>query len=70
MQPMMTSQRRGDVRWEWIGEAWKLFTENPGAWIGMTLITAVIALVALVLPFFLFVIPAGIFASRSGGDAG
>ncbi len=69
MQPMMTSHRRGDVRWEWIGDAWKLFTENPGAWIGMTLITAAIALVAIALPAFLFVIPAGIFASGSSGDA-
>lgn len=70
MQPMMISHKRGDVRWEWIGDAWKLFTENPGAWIGMTLISAVIALIAIFLPFFIFVVPAGMFATGNGGDAG
>jgi uncharacterized membrane protein len=64
---MMTSQRRGDVRWEWIGDAWQFFTENPGAWIGMTIVSAVVAVIAIVLPVFFFIIPTGILASGSGG---
>jgi hypothetical protein len=53
------------VRWEWIAEAWKLFTNNPGAWIGMILISAVIGIVVVVLPVTLIFIPMGIFASNS-----
>jgi zinc-ribbon domain len=53
------------VRWEWIAEAWKLFTNSPGAWIGMILISAVIGIVLVVLPFTLIFIPMGIFASNS-----
>ena len=53
------------VRWEWISEAWKLFTNNPGAWIGMILISAVIGIVLVILPVTLIFIPMGIFASKN-----
>lgn len=68
MQPVTASHGRGDVRWEWIGDAWKLFAENPVAWIGMTLITAVIAVVAFFLPAFFFIIPMVTMAPRDGTD--
>jgi hypothetical protein len=69
MQPMMTSQRSGEVRWEWIGDAWKLFAANPGAWIGMQLLylTAIILIIGL--PVMLVMIPAGVFASRNDPSA-
>lgn len=60
---------RAEVRWEWIGDAWKLYTNNPGAWIGMILISAVIAIVLVVLPIALIFVPMGIFASNNDPGA-
>ncbi|MGH9754968.1 MAG: zinc-ribbon domain-containing protein [Blastocatellia bacterium] len=61
--------KRAEVHWEWIGEAWKLFTNNPGAWIGMTLTTAIITIVLIVLPIAFILVPMGIFASTSSPDS-
>src|SRR5215475_356075 len=58
--------KRAEVRWEWIGEAWKLFTNNPGSWIGMILISAIIGILLIALPVALILVPAGIFASNNG----
>jgi membrane-anchored glycerophosphoryl diester phosphodiesterase (GDPDase) len=65
MQSMMMSQRKGEVRWEWIGEAWKLFTANPGAWIGMLLLYVIATFLIIGLPVMFILIPAGVFASNS-----
>jgi hypothetical protein len=32
-----TQIRSSEVRWEWIGHAWKMFTSDPGTWILMQL---------------------------------
>src|SRR5688572_28716409 len=69
MSQYMTPARKIEVRWEWIGEAWKLFTANPGAWIGMILITGVIGLLLIALPIGLILIPAGLFASNGDPSA-
>jgi membrane-anchored glycerophosphoryl diester phosphodiesterase (GDPDase) len=61
--------KRAEVRWEWIGDAWKLFTNNPGAWIGMVLITVIIATILIVAPIAFILIPMGIFASNDDPGA-
>jgi hypothetical protein len=68
MQPMMTLGNRGEVRWEWIGEAWKYFTQNPGTWIAMMAISFVITLIAIAAPILLFLVPAGLFASNTSSS--
>src|SRR5262245_44916803 len=65
MSQYMTPAKKIGVRWEWIGEAWKLYTSNPGAWIGMMLINFIIALLVIFVPLGLILIPAGIFTSNS-----
>src|SRR5262245_345022 len=65
MSQQMMSGKRAEVRWEWIGEAWKLFLNNPAAWIGMILITAIVVVLLVVLPIVFLIIPTGIFASRN-----
>src|SRR5262245_26348269 len=67
-QYMVMAAKKVEVRWEWIGAAWKLFTNNPGAWIGMVLITGIIGILLVALPIVFILIPAGIFASNN--DAG
>src|SRR5262245_14886361 len=63
------------VRWEWISEAWNMFTRQWSVWVLMILVMSIIGL-AVYLPFFgafrvmmptpemgePFVIPVGIFA--------
>jgi membrane-anchored glycerophosphoryl diester phosphodiesterase (GDPDase) len=61
--------KRAEVRWEWIGDAWKLFTSNPGAWIGMILISGIISIVLIVLPIVFIIAPMGIFASNNDPSA-
>lgn len=65
MSQYMMPAKKAEVRWEWIGEAWKLYTNNPGAWIGMIFITAIIGIVLIALPVALVLVPAGIFASNN-----
>ncbi|MBO0860874.1 MAG: hypothetical protein J2P21_20805 [Chloracidobacterium sp.] len=60
----MMAAKKVEVRWEWIGEAWKLYTNNPGAWIGMVSITGIIGILLVALPIVFILVPAGIFASR------
>lgn len=36
--------------WDWIGEAWALFKKQPGVWIGIVVIMAVIYIVAALVP--------------------
>jgi hypothetical protein len=69
MSQYMTPARKIEVRWEWIGEAWKLYTSNPGAWIGMIVIAAIIAILLVVVPIALFIIPAGLFANNNDPSA-
>src|SRR5262245_46931194 len=57
--------KRAEVRWEWIGDAWKLFTNNTGDWIGMILITGIIAIVVIGVQIILVIEPMGIFASNN-----
>jgi len=68
MSQYMMAAKKVEVRWEWIGEAWKLYTNAPGAWIGMVLITGIIGILLVALPIVFILIPAGIFASNN--DAG
>jgi hypothetical protein len=44
--------RSSEVRWEWIGHAWKLFTSDPGTWILMFL-TVFILLTLCNIPIYL-----------------
>lgn len=67
MQAIEMSPRRGEVRWEWIGEAWKMFSQNPGTWIGMLLVSLLVSTLGIGLPFGLFILPT-IFASSGGGE--
>lgn len=69
MSQNIMAVKRAEVRWEWIGDAWKLFTNNPGAWIGMILITAVITTVLVVIPIAFIFVPMGIFASNNDTGA-
>jgi uncharacterized membrane protein len=56
------------VRWEWLGEAGKLWTSNPAAWIGMSAITTV-GLALFLLPVVFIFIRAGISASNNDPGA-
>lgn len=67
MQAIEMSARRGEVRWEWIGEAWKMFSQNPVTWIGMMLVSVVVGGLVIGLPFALFILPT-LFASSGGGE--
>src|SRR5262249_43738637 len=69
MQPIMTLRKKGEVRWEWIGDAWKLFSDNPGSWIGMIAIALLIYVFAIILPSLFILIPAGILASGDMSEA-
>jgi hypothetical protein len=55
--------RSSEVRWEWIGHAWKLFTSDPGTWILM-LLTGFILFVLLTIPLSLIIS----FTALSGSD--
>src|SRR5262245_47036507 len=68
MSQYMMEAKKVEVRWEWIGEAWKLYTNAPGVWIGMVLITGIIGILLVALPIVFILIRAGIFASNN--DAG
>jgi hypothetical protein len=68
MSQYMMAAKKVEVRWDWIGEAWKLYTSNPGAWIGMVLITGIIGILLVALPIVFILIPAGIFAAN--GETG
>src|SRR5262245_46226116 len=68
MSQYMMAAKKVEVRWEWIGAAWKLYTNAPGAWIGMVLIAGIIGILLVALPIVFILIPAGIFASNN--DAG
>jgi hypothetical protein len=57
------------VRWEWFGEAGKLWTSNPVAWIGMSAIVFFVLVVLAVLPIVFIIVPAGIFASNNNPGA-
>ncbi len=43
MQPIKTS----DVRWEWIGDAWKMFTADPLTWILMQVTVIAFAIIGI-----------------------
>ncbi|HEY7181578.1 MAG TPA: zinc-ribbon domain-containing protein [Blastocatellia bacterium] len=64
----MMAAKKVEVRWDWIGAAWKMYTNQPGAWIGMVLITGIIGILLVALPIVLILIPAGIFAAN--GETG
>lgn len=49
----MQPQNRSDVRWEWIGDAWKVFSDQMANWILQCLAAAAIVLIINV-PLFLF----------------
>ncbi len=64
----MEQIRSAEVRWEWISDAWKMFSSNPGTWIAMILI--VIAFVSLsVSPLFILGLGALIASGESIGTA-
>ncbi|MBO0727338.1 MAG: hypothetical protein J2P52_17185, partial [Blastocatellia bacterium] len=65
----MMAAKKVEVRWEWIGAAWKMYTNSPGAWIGMVLITGIIGILLVALPIVFILVPAGIFASRNDPGA-
>lgn len=60
----MQQPTRADVRWEWIGEGWELFTKQWQNWIVMALIAAV-AVIVVMIPFYVLQFGAEIAASRS-----
>ena len=64
----MQPQYAPGVRWEWIGEAWKLFTNAPATWIFMQLIAIAMVVVAI-LPIFLIIGGFGAIARGMGGSA-
>lgn len=70
MQPMMTLRNRGEVRWEWIGEGWKYFTQNPGSWVAMMLMTFVISILTIAVPIMIFLVPAISVASNGSSPLG
>src|SRR5215471_13862068 len=69
MSQYIIAAKKVEVRWEWIGAAWKLYAENPGAWIGMVSITGIIGILLVALPIAFILIPAGIFASHNDPGA-
>src|SRR5215475_1444291 len=64
----MQPQYAPGVRWEWIGEAWKLFINAPATWIFMQLIAMALVVVAI-LPIFLIIGGFGAIARGVGGSA-
>lgn len=56
----MNEVESGKVKWEWIGQAWELFTANPGIWIGMELIMAGV-MIAVMIPVTIVIVVAGYF---------
>lgn len=61
------------VRWEWIGEAWNLFTKQWSAWVLMILVTCLIAFVvylAVYLPLFGLMFAAATTVPQIGEEAG
>jgi hypothetical protein len=44
----MQQENAPGVRWEWIGEAWKLFTSAPATWIFMQLTAMALVFIAIV----------------------
>ncbi|HZS07773.1 MAG TPA: zinc-ribbon domain-containing protein [Blastocatellia bacterium] len=58
----MWQPRATDVRWEWIGEAWKLFAAQAMTW-SLMMVIFVIAIIIPFLPIVFTLSAAGIFAS-------
>ena len=60
----MQQESRSNVRWEWIGEGWELFTKQWQNWIVLALIAAVVV-IAVMIPFYVLIFGAQFAASRS-----
>jgi hypothetical protein len=62
-----TQPKSAEVRWEWIGHAWKLFTSDPGTWILMQL-TIFVLFVLCIVPIFMIFGISSFFAARDFDD--
>ena len=64
----MEQQRSAAVRWEWISEAWKLFSSDPMTWILMQLVVFVFAVMGIA-PILFLLGGFGVLFSRGAGMA-
>ncbi len=60
-QPTISS-----VRWEWIGEGWRMFTAKWGTWVVHSLVSVLITLVSMI-PFFILLGVGGMLSMPSDG---
>jgi hypothetical protein len=53
----MQQPRRADVRWEWIGEGWEMYSKQMGNWLLISLVAFLISLIPII-PIYIFIFAA------------
>ncbi len=61
---MQQQPRRADVRWEWIGEGWEMYSKQMGNWLLISLVVFLISLIPIV-PVYIFIFAAMGLGSNS-----
>ncbi len=54
---MQQQPSRADVRWEWIGEGWEMYSKQMGSWLLISLVVFLISLIPII-PIYIFIFAA------------